>query len=136
MKTVFADSDYWIALLNPQDQLHQQALDISNDISPVHIITSEMVCTEVLNYFGKRGQVLRMAAARLMKTIRNDLQVTVIAQSNMWFEAALRLYEHRQDKAWSHTDCSSILIMKKEGLVEVLSYDKHFMQAGLIPLLR
>ncbi len=136
MKTVFADSDYWIALLNPRDQLHQQALDISNDISPVHIITSEMVCTEVLNYFGKRGQVLRMAAARLMKTIRNDLQVTVIAQSNMWFEAALRLYEHRQDKAWSHTDCSSILIMKKEGLVEVLSYDKHFMQAGLIPLLR
>ncbi len=136
MKTVFADSDYWIALLNPRDQLHQQALDISNDISPVHIVTSEMVCTEVLNYFGKRGPVLRVVAARLMKTIRNDLQVTVIAQSNMWFAAALRLYEHRQDKAWSHTDCSSILIMNKEGLVEVLSYDKHFMQAGLTPLLR
>ena len=29
MKRVFADTGYWVALLNPRDDLHQKALELS-----------------------------------------------------------------------------------------------------------
>lgn len=136
MKTVFAAADYWIALLNPRDQLHRRALAVSEDLAPLHIMTSEMVLTEVLNYMAMRGPELREASALMVETLQNDRRVTVLAQSNAWFQAALRLYRRRPDKQWSHTDCATILIMLKEEINEILSHDKHFTQAGLTPLLR
>jgi uncharacterized protein len=30
MKTLFADTGYWIALLDPQDTLHQKAIHVSS----------------------------------------------------------------------------------------------------------
>lgn len=43
MERVFADTGYWIALLNPRDDLHQKAYATSRDYSPNQIVTSEMV---------------------------------------------------------------------------------------------
>lgn len=51
MRTVFADTGYWIALLNPQDDLHAIATHLSKPLDPDHIVTSEGVLTEVLNDF-------------------------------------------------------------------------------------
>ena len=62
MRTVFADTGYWVALLNPRDELHDKAIELSKSLNPVHIVTSEMVLTEVLNDFSKRGDYLRQAA--------------------------------------------------------------------------
>lgn len=59
MRRVFADTGYWVALLNPQDQLHQKARKLSNQIDSLYIVTREMVLAEVLNDFSKRGQFLR-----------------------------------------------------------------------------
>lgn len=62
MRTVFADTGYWVALLNPRDELHDKATELSKSLDPVHIVTSEMVLTEVLDDFSKRGDYLRQAA--------------------------------------------------------------------------
>jgi predicted nucleic acid-binding protein len=44
MKKVFADTGYWIALLNPSDELHQKARIITAFLMPsLEIITSEMI---------------------------------------------------------------------------------------------
>jgi predicted nucleic acid-binding protein len=51
MQRVFADIGYWIALLNPRDDLHQSAFAISREYSPNQIVTSEMVLTEFLDSF-------------------------------------------------------------------------------------
>jgi len=37
MKTAFADTGYWIALLNPRDELHDKALQVSRDLAPLQI---------------------------------------------------------------------------------------------------
>jgi len=37
MERVFADTGYWIALLNPRDDLHEQALAASRDLGPKQI---------------------------------------------------------------------------------------------------
>ena len=64
MRRVFADAGYWIALFNPQDALHRQAVAAAQDYSEDQIFTSEMVLVEFLNGFSRRGPRLRAAAAR------------------------------------------------------------------------
>lgn len=136
MKTVFADTGYWIALLDPQDTLHSKAINLSSPLSQVQIFTSEMVLTEILNHFSKRGNFLRYAATSLIESLQENPAITIIPQTDSIFQQALILYKQRPDQAWSHTDCSSFCIMQQQNILEALAYDKHFEQAGFIALLR
>ncbi len=43
MRVVFADTGYWVALLNPKDELHQKAQELAKTIGSLYIFTSEMV---------------------------------------------------------------------------------------------
>jgi len=136
MKRVFADTSYWIALLNPRDELHHKAVAAARNCSDDQVVTSEMVLVEFLNGFSDRGPRLRAAASKAAKTLRSSLNVTVIPQTSDQFERALRRYEDRVDKDWSLTDCASFLIMEAEGIEAVLTHDQHFAQAGFRALLR
>ncbi len=44
--------------------------------------------------------------------------------------AGLQLYRDRPDKRYSLTDCISMQTMRREGLTEVLTNDRHFEQEG------
>lgn len=137
MRIVFADIGYWVALLNPKDELHYKAQSISKSLNPVYIFTSEMVLTEVLNDFSKRGDHFRKLAIDLIETLQNHPNTTVIPQNSEQFKQGLELYKrHTIDKAWSITDCVSFILMEERGIYEALAYDKHFEQAGFKALLR
>ena len=43
MKRLFADTSYWIALLNPRDELHIKAVAAAQNYSEDQVVTSEMV---------------------------------------------------------------------------------------------
>ncbi len=136
MRRVFADTGYWVALLNSRDQLHQKARELSKTMGSLYIFTSEMVLAEVLNDFSKRGEFFRQAAIELIESLYEHPNVTVVRQSSSQFQEGLLLYKQRQDKEWSITDCVSFKIMEEYAITEALAYDKHFEQAGFIPLLR
>src|SRR5438105_60972 len=136
MERVFADTGYWIALLNPRDDLHQTASAISQDYSADQIVTSEMVLTEFLNSFSDYGPRLRQAAAEAVVSLRETSQIAIIPQTSRLFESALKRYHDMADKSWSLTDCASFLIMEEERLTVALTHDRHFVQAGFQPLLR
>lgn len=136
MRRVFADTGYWVALLNPKDELHQKARNISKQMDSLYILTSEMVLAEVLNDFSKRGQFFRQAAIELIENLYNHPNVTVIQQSSSQFQDGFLLYKKRPDKEWSITDCVSFKIMEEYGITEALAYDKHFEQVSFIALLR
>lgn len=136
MRAVFADSGYWVALLNRRDNLHDQADRFSEELGEARIVTSEPVLTEVLNRVSAGPSTLRHAASILVKSLYDSAGHEVIPQPSRQFREALHLYHQRLDKEWSLTDCSSMLIMRAEGIQEVLTYDKHFTQAGFSPLLR
>jgi predicted nucleic acid-binding protein len=136
VRTVFADTGYWVALLNPQDDLHAIATNLSKTLYPARIVTSEGVLTEVLNDFSKRGEYFRNLAINLTQNLRTNPNITIIAQTSKQFEKGLQLYQQRKDKEWSHTDCVSFTIMAEYQITEALAYDKHFTQAGFIPLMR
>jgi predicted nucleic acid-binding protein len=136
MKKAFADTGYWIALLNPEDDLHQKARQVSVDLISTPIVTSEMVFTELLNAFSSKGKSYRQKAVRFIKHAFANPEIEVILQTDVLFQNALELYDQRPDQAWSHTDCTSFQIMRQQNILEAIAYDKHFEQAGFIALLR
>jgi predicted nucleic acid-binding protein len=136
MRAVFADASYWIALLNPEDVLHEKAQNVSMSFGRGRIVTSEMVLTEVLDDFSRRGRFFREAAVSLVERLRQNSNVSIIKQTSKQFQDALSLYAQRSDKSWGLTDCSSLRIMSRYRLTQALTHDRHFLQAGFQALLR
>jgi uncharacterized protein len=60
----------------------------------------------------------------------------VVSQTRTLFLEGLALYEARLDKEYSLTDCISMQVMRREGLTEVLTNDRHFTQEGFQLLFR
>jgi uncharacterized protein len=59
MPSLFADTGYWIALINPRDSLHDKAITVGKQLGSSAIVSSDMVLTEVMNMFAERGSHLR-----------------------------------------------------------------------------
>ncbi len=136
MRAVFADAGYWIATVDDQDNLHLRARAVSQSLGGVHIVTTELVLTELLNHVAGAGPITRIKVAQFVRELRRDSSVTVIPQSDISFEDALLRYERFRDKQWGLTDCASFVIMESLGLTDALACDHHFQQAGFRALLR
>lgn len=137
MEILFADTGFWIALLNVRDSLHSHAAELYKrlEADQVKIVTSEMILTELMNFFSRFGPNSRQQVAITVKQMRDHASVMVMPQTSDLFEQALDLYLQRLDKSWSLTDCASFLIMETLGITKTLAYDKHFEQAGFQVLL-
>ncbi len=57
-RTVFADTFYWVAVLNPHDPFHAVALSWGRNAGTVRLVTTDEVLTEALNWFSGAGPVL------------------------------------------------------------------------------
>jgi hypothetical protein len=129
MKTVFADACYWIALVNPNDILHDKALEVSQSLGQYRTVTSEMILVELLNGLSGFGETLRSAAVAIAGKLAEDPNVEIVPQTSLQFRSAMERYASRSDKEWGVTDCASFLIMEERKLLEALTKDKHFAQA-------
>jgi len=77
----------------------------------------------------------REACSRFIEHLRHDPETTIIQADPEWMRRGFELYRKRLDKDWSLTDCISFVVMTDEGLVEALTGDHHFKQAGFTALL-
>lgn len=136
MRKIFVDTSYWIAVLNPTDSLHDFANNLTLTLFPSKLVTSELILNELLNHYSGSGSQFRETTVNLIRQIQEDENMEVVPIMSQLFANAFQLYAQRQDKAWSHTDCSSFCIMEELGITEALTYDKHFEQAGFVALLR
>jgi len=136
VRAVFADTGYWIAVVNPNDNLHDKAAAVSKSLGPHILVTTEMVLTELAAYFSNSGPNLRQAVVDLIRKIRANPNVKVIPQTSLQFQNALDLYEQSSDTQWSLTDCASFSVMRELKITDALAHDEHFEQAGFVALLR
>jgi len=134
MRRIFADTSYWMALVNPRDQIHQKALSVSRQLSSESLLTTEMVLVEVLNSFS--DSLYREAVGRMVTSLRQDENLTIVPQTPAQFKSALQRYQQAADKNWSLTDCASFEVMEAENIEAALTHDRHFIQAGFEALLR
>lgn len=136
MRRVFVDNSYLVAILNPKDDRHQKAKEVSQSLGNYLSVTSEMVLTEFLNHFCARGSSFRQLAITATDQLYADPSVEIIPQTTEQFEQARLFYRKRLDKEYSLTDCVSMLIMQKKEIQDVLTHDRHFQQEGFCALLR
>jgi uncharacterized protein len=132
VKSVFADTAYFLALNVSRDRFHQQALALEATL-PRQLLTTEWVLTEVADALAAPAARARFAA--LIERLRARGDVTIVAVKRWQFERGCALYVKHKDKGWSLTDCISFLIMRQHGADTALTSDRHFVQAGFRILL-
>ncbi len=132
MKAVFADTFYFLALLNERDPAHDRAVAASR-APGLRLITTEFVLLELADALCRPGQ--REEAVALWNVVQTDPAFRLIAATSEWLQRGRELYRGRPDKEWSLTDCISFVVMQDERLIEALTGDRHFEQAGFKPLL-
>jgi predicted nucleic acid-binding protein len=136
MTALFADTFYWVALADFADGAHQRALAITAERAASRIVTTDEVLTEYLTFFSTAPESIRREAAESVAGILASQVIRVIPQSRESFLAGLQLYRARPDKGYSLVDCISMQAMRKEGLTEALTNDRHFEQEGFRALFR
>jgi len=136
MRSVFADTLYWIASALPGDGWGSVARQARESLGSTVIVTTDEVLAEFLTALSRNGEPLRRQAAKMVRAILRDPNVRTVPQSRDSFLRGLGLYEERPDKEYSLTDCISMCVMRSEGLTDVLTSDHHFGQEKFRVLMR
>jgi uncharacterized protein len=129
----FADTFYFLALINSQDSGHERAVLAAQSFSGV-LVTTDWVLTEFADALSDAAN--RRACVAFIEDLRRSKHVQIEPASRTLFDAGWVLYKRRPDKNWSRTDCTSIVVMTNRGIHEALTADRHFEQAGFKALLR
>lgn len=133
MSEIFADSFFFIALLNPSDQHHEAAVAASSGLAAPPV-TTEPVLIELADAPSAPANRRRVAA--FCAGLAEDPGIRVVPLDAHLFARGLELYAARPDKEWSLTDCLSFVVMRDRGITGALTGDRHFEQAGFVALLR
>jgi uncharacterized protein len=136
MKSVFADTLYWVAIVRPNDSWKEPAENARQAVGVAQLVTTDEVLSEFLTAMAHGGPEVRRRTVATVRQIHASQQVTVIAQSRDSFLAALDRFAARDDKQYSLTDCSSMNVMHAMGIREVLTNDHHFAQEGFEVLIK
>jgi uncharacterized protein len=131
---LFLDASYAIALASETDENHSKAVELSIVIAEqgIPMVTTRAVLLEIGNGLARRH---RRAAIKLLDSIESDDDIEVVTPTKELYERALDMYRRYLDKDWGLTDCLSFVVMRDRGILEALTADDHFRQAGLKPLL-
>jgi len=133
MRSVFADTFYYLALLSVEDAWHGRAEKLAESLE-APTVTTAWVLTEVADAFSDAPQ--RGSFLRLLKALREDPDCWIVPASQELFELGVELFAQRPDKDWSLTDCISFVLMRQQGISEALTADRHFEQAGFTIFLK
>jgi uncharacterized protein len=133
MTAVFADTFYFLALVNPKDRAHARAIALTS-ILHGQLVTTEWVLTEFGDALSHPPN--RQEFVSTLQDLRQNPQVTIVPSDTALFEDGVQHFAERSDKEWSLTDCISFVVMQQKGITEALTGDHHFEQAGFTALLK
>ncbi len=133
MSEIFLDSSYVIALVNERDQYHEQAMKLARELGIQYLVTTDAVLLEVGNSLARSFK--SKAIAVIEEFLASD-EVRVVSVDISLFQNGFDLYKAYQDKAWGLVDCISFIVMREYGIIDALTADTHFEQAGFNILLK
>ena len=133
MRTLFADTFFFLALLNASDEAHERAKTACSQPDQ-RLVTTAWIINEVAD--GLARVTNRAGVISFLNALKNDPEMEIIVPSRELLEAGIDLYSRHSDKEWTLTDCISFVAMKEERISEALTGDPHFEQAGFKALLK
>ena len=117
---IFADSSYFIAIADRRDQWHKRAVKISKKIDTELLVTN-LVVAESVTAVGARGG--GKAGLAVYEYISDNCEVVFVTKDML--EDAMDIYL-KYDGTLSVADAVTVLVMKKRGIKEILSFDSDF----------
>ena len=133
--TVFVDTSFLVALLDPKDALNHGALGLTREFDrrKIKLLSTDAVLIEFANYFS-RGP-LRSKAIVWIGRVRTNKEWEIVRLEPALVTLGERRYRKHRDKSWSLTDCISMEVMRQRKMTEVASADHDFEQGGFRILL-
>ena len=127
MSVAFADTFYFLALVNARDAAHLKAIQYGESHETA-LVTTAWVPTELANALADLRH--RHAFGKLLADLEADRDTTIVPPSAELFAQGVQRYNARIDKEWSLTDCISFVVLEQRGITDALAGDHHFEQAG------
>jgi predicted nucleic acid-binding protein len=130
MKTVCADTFFFIAQLNPDDRAHAKTLAFARTYQG-RMLTTDWVIVELADAFARPPN--RATFVALYQKLQGIKELVVVPAERALLHEGFQFYAARPDKDWSLTDCMSFVVRHREGITEALTGDHHFEQDGRPP---
>lgn len=133
---MFLDTSFAIAITLASDAAHERAAELSQQLKArgTRVVTTNVILMEIGDALSR--QRYRRYVLPLLNHLRGDPTIEIVNLSAELFERAIKLYSQRPDKEWGLTDCVSFVVMQERGIMDALTADEHFQQAGFRAMLR
>jgi len=127
---IFIDAGAFVAQYIRRDQYHRQAVAAWKQIFRTRepCLTSNFVLNEALTFVARRAG--NLFAAQRARNIYASPQIVISRPQQDDEIAALEFFEKYADQKVSFTDCVSFILMRKNKLRRVFTFDHHFALAG------
>ena len=127
---IFVDTSAFLGWYNQSDQYHTLArsiwLNLEAQGRPLY--TSNFVLDETLTLLARRTSYA--FSAEQGGALYDSNTLTILRPSVQDELTSLTLFEKYADQKISFTDCVSFALMRKVGLKQAFTFDKHFRYAG------
>lgn len=138
MPDIFADTSGLADLVDPRQAEYPLAKNIYQQVREQRrkLVTTNYILAELVALLTSSLRIPRPLIITALQRFRASPHIEVLFISADVEERAWQLPINRPDKDWSLVDCTSYVVMQQYGIVEALTTDHHFEQAGFIRLLR
>jgi uncharacterized protein len=138
MADLCVDTAGWGHLLDETQTHHSLAASLYREARGQgrKLITTNYILLELVALLTSPLRLSRSTIIALIESLKTSPYVEVVHIDASLDAAAWQLLRQRQDKDWSLVDCSSFVVMRQESMLEALTTDHHFEQAGFVRLLK
>jgi uncharacterized protein len=138
MPDLFADTSGWGNLVDPSQPFHAQAAGIYRAARQqgAKFLTTNYILIELVALLTHPLRISRPLTVAFIESVKSSPYVEIVHIDPILDGKAWQLLRSRQDKAWSLVDCASFVLMKERSLLEALTTDHHYEQAGFVRLLK
>ena len=130
MRGLFVDTAGWMACADAADPAHRasrEARDAALRAGDL-LVTTDYVADETLTLLRKRLGL--PAAEAWWRQVEGSPRLRWEWIDPQRAERARHAVFRHRDKAWSFTDCTSLVVMRELRLKRALTTDRHFRQMG------
>ena len=131
---IFVDTGAWIAILNPNDQYHREAVAVYRHFQQqkTRFLTTDYVIDETVTRlrYDTNHSIAVMFLERIELLVETDV-LTLIEIDNRIFREAVALFRQYDSARLSFTDSTSFVVCGENNIHEAFAFDQHFLMMGI-----
>jgi predicted nucleic acid-binding protein len=138
MADLFADTSGWGNLIDSKQPYHSLAASLYREARSQgrKVITTNYIIAELVALMTSPLRMPRSKIIEFIESLKASPYVEIVHLDATLDAQGWELLADRPDKNWSLVDCASFVLMQQRGIMEALTTDHNFEQAGFVRLLK